>query len=279
LVHSTPFAFFISWVGMLFDLAVGFLLLGRRTRMLGLVLMTLFHTTNHFLIFNDIAWFPLVGITTSWIFLGPDWPSTLKRWIRSPHFRGPDLKWFIPGVLLLPGVGGFLGWKVRASIRTLSEGMASSRVLVLVLAWMGFQIVFPLRCHLIAGDERFTWEGLSFAWRLKADTRHAYVPTMTVEDPAVIERKQTRESTGHPLGSLEGRSEAASDRGPQAAGLEFAVRVDRGSGRHHRRTGAVQPAVLCISRNHTRGSGAAGTRTLDFAAWPSAGGAVFLRIA
>jgi hypothetical protein len=189
LVHSTPFAFFISWVGMLFDLAVGFLLLGRRTRMLGLVLMTLFHTTNHFVIFNDIAWFPLVGITTSWIFLGPDWPSTLKRWIRSPHFRGPDLKWFIPGVLLLPGVGGFLGWKVRASIRTLSEGMASSRVLVLVLAWMGFQIVFPLRCHLIAGDERFTWEGLSFAWRLKADTRHAYVPTMTVEDPAVIERK------------------------------------------------------------------------------------------
>lgn len=189
LVHSTPFAFFISWVGMLFDLAVGFLLLGRRTRMLGLVLMTVFHATNHFLIFNDIAWFPLVGITTSWIFLGPDWPSTLKRWIRSPHFRGPDLKWFIPGVLLLPGVGGFLGWKVRACIRTLSERMVSNRVSVLVLAWIGVQIAFPLRCHLIAGDERFTWEGLSFAWRLKADTRHAYVPTMTVEDPAVIEHK------------------------------------------------------------------------------------------
>lgn len=188
-VHSTAFAFFISWVGMLFDLAVGFLLLGRRTRTLGLVLMAVFHATNHFLIFNDIAWFPLVGITTSWIFLNPDWPSTLKRWIRSPHFRGPDLRWFIPGVLMLPGVGGFLGWKVRASIRTVSERMVSARVFALVVAWMGFQIVFPLRCHLIAGDERFTWEGLSFAWRLKADTRHAYVPQMTVEDPALVERK------------------------------------------------------------------------------------------
>ena len=191
LIHSVAFAYVLSWAGMLFDLSVGFLLLGRRTRVLGLMLMTTFHITNHFLIFNDIAWFPLVGITTAWIFLDPAWPGALVRWIRHPVMRPPDLRWLIGGTLLLPGIGGFLGWASSPmSGPTPRGGIQLPRwVPGFVVIWMTLQILIPLRGSVIAGDVRFTWEGLSFAWRLKADTRHAYLPRITVEDPALIDSK------------------------------------------------------------------------------------------
>ena len=191
LIHSVAFAYVISWVGMLFDLSVGFLLLGRRTRVLGLVLMTTFHVTNHFLIFNDIAWFPLVGITTAWIFLDPAWPGAFVRWIRHPQIPQPDLRWLAGGALLLPGVGGFLGWASRPMSVATPRGEIRLPCWVpgFVVVWMTLQILIPLRGSVIAGDDRFTWEGLSFAWRLKADTRHAYLPRITLEDPALIDAK------------------------------------------------------------------------------------------
>ncbi len=189
LIHSVGFAYAISWIGMLFDLSVGFLLLGRRTRVLGLVLMTVFHLTNHFLIFSDIAWFPLVGITTSWIFLDPGWPAACVRWLRRPRIRHPDIRWLIGGMLLLPGVGGFLGWRSRPlTIRVARPEVRLPRwVPGFVAIWMVLQVLIPIRGWFIAGDDRFTWEGLSFAWRLKADTRHAYVPEITLDDPAIVE--------------------------------------------------------------------------------------------
>ncbi len=191
LIHSVAFAYVLSWAGMLFDLSVGCLLLVRRTRVLGLALMTTFHVTNHFLIFNDIAWFPLVGITTAWIFLDPTWPGIFVRWIRHPRIRQPDLCWLVGGVVLLPGIGGFLGWASRPmSVATpRGESRLPRWVPGFVVAWLALQILIPLRGSVIAGDDRFTWEGLSFAWRLKADTRHAYLPRITLEDSALIDLK------------------------------------------------------------------------------------------
>src|SRR6266436_3467508 len=81
ILRSTWCAYFINYAGALFDLSVGFLLLFRRTRLVAMILLVLFHATNHFIIFDDIGWFPLVGITTAFIFLQPDWPERFwNRW-------------------------------------------------------------------------------------------------------------------------------------------------------------------------------------------------------
>ena len=84
-LQSLPLAYFLSYSGAIFDLAIGFLLLIRKTRAIALTLMILFHATNHFVIYDNIDWFPLVGITTALIFLEPDWPERLgqrltRRW-------------------------------------------------------------------------------------------------------------------------------------------------------------------------------------------------------
>lgn len=188
-LQDPSFAYFISWTGAAFDLAVGFLLLFRRTRIFGLSLMLIFHGTNHFLIFKDLEWFPLVGILTSFIFLDPDWPQRAWKWLRKPFLKTPDWKWFVPGALLFPGIGAALGWKLNRTsngIQSIPRFNAGRFTAALVVFWIVFQGLFPLRGYLIPGDARFTFEGLSFSWRLKAEVYRASPCEIEVTDPGII---------------------------------------------------------------------------------------------
>lgn len=188
-LQSDALAWLISYVGVMFDLSVGFLLLFRRTRIFGMVLMLIFHATNHFIIFDDIEWFPLVGMATALIFLDPDWPERLWKWLRRPKFTKPDWGWFAAGGVLCPIVGATLGWKLRPSQSPAGtkEPIRPGRFAApLVAIWLVWQVLVPIRHYFIPGDARFTWEGLSFSWRLKAEVYRSTPLTLTVEDPAII---------------------------------------------------------------------------------------------
>jgi hypothetical protein len=191
ILHSNQFAYFISYAGAAFDLSVGFLLLFRRTRIFGIVLMLIFHATNHFIIFDDIGFFPLLGVTTALIFLDADWPERFWVWLRRPRLAKPDWPWFAAGGILFPFVGASLGWKLRPSAQP-AEAKESfrlaCRVASLVVVWLAWQALMPLRQYLIPGDGRFTWEGLGFSWRLKAEVYRSGPCELSVEDDRVISR-------------------------------------------------------------------------------------------
>lgn len=188
---GTPGAAFLSWAGAVFDLSVGFLLLARRTRLLGLALLFTFHGFNHFVLFNDIEWFPLVGIATSLIFLAADWPDRLLAWLKQPQWKKPDRAWLIGGALLIPGFGAMLGWKAAPDrpIPTSSSPTPDPRQRLaasLAMAWIAIQLFLPMRHHLFPGDARITFEGLSFSWRLKAEVYRSMPATIVIDDPAII---------------------------------------------------------------------------------------------
>lgn len=158
-LQSPALAFFLSYAGAAFDLSIGFLLLFRRTRAAGFVLMVLFHGFNHFYLFDDIVWFPLLGIATATIFLPPDWPERLRRRFaaRAPKsVRGPA---FMPISRLVPAFAAL---------------------------WILFQAAVPLRHYFIPGDGRFTWEGLAFSWRLKAEIYRSTPAEISLHDPALF---------------------------------------------------------------------------------------------
>lgn len=168
ILQSTWFAYFISYAGALFDLSVGFLLLFRRTRLVGMILLVLFHAINHFIIFDDIGWFPLVGVTTAFIFLEPDWPEQLLNRLRP-------------------------GRKESQSVKRQSETANAPLVMrhpylvtSFVVVWLVWQTLLPLRHLLIPGDSRFTYESQSFSWRLKADVRQSSPAEIYIRDPAII---------------------------------------------------------------------------------------------
>ncbi|HXT41974.1 MAG TPA: HTTM domain-containing protein [Candidatus Angelobacter sp.] len=190
-LRSNECVYFISYAGAVFDLSVGFLLLFRRTRIFGFVLMLIFHATNHFIIFDDIGFFPLLGATTALIFLDADWPERFWRWLRRPRLAKPDWPWFAVGGILFPLVGVSLGWKLRPSVQPAEANESfrlARRVAPLVVVWLVWQGLMPLRHYLIRGDGRFTWEGLGFSWRLKAEVYRSGPCELSVEDNSVISR-------------------------------------------------------------------------------------------
>jgi hypothetical protein len=189
LLQSDAFAYFIGYAGVVFDLGIGFLMLIRRTRVLGLILLVIFHSTNHFIIFNDIDWFPFLGLAAGLIFLDPDWPERFWSWLRRPQLAKPDWPWLVAGGVLVPVIGVALGWKLPPTPRpepVRRPPPPARRAAVFVVIWLALQVLVPLRQFAIPGDPRFTWEGLSFSWRLKADVYRALPTNLTIEDRLVI---------------------------------------------------------------------------------------------
>ena len=167
-LRGEAMAYFLSWTGAAFDLSIGFLLLYRRTRLVGMILLICFHATNHFFLFNDIIWFPLLGVLTATIFLDPDWPERLF-----------GKKSGIPKTKSKPPAPSFES----------AFAMSISPVVTpLVVIWLLVQTLLPIRHYLIPGDGRFTWEGLSFSWRLKAEIYRSVPCEIFVDDPSVISR-------------------------------------------------------------------------------------------
>jgi hypothetical protein len=213
-LQSTQLAYLLSWAGAFFDLGVGFLVLFRRTRIFGMVLLLIFHGTNHFVIFKDIDWFPLLGILTATIFFDADWPERVWSWLKRPRLSRPDWGWFFGGAILIPVIGAALGWKPQPSrtwdavgpevpngraqgqirnpkvetrrMESLFGVRTSALAAAFVSVWLIWQALMPARGLLIPGDARFTWEGLSFSWRLKAEVYRCTPCRLIIEDPSVI---------------------------------------------------------------------------------------------
>lgn len=187
-VHSAAAAYFLAYAGLIFDLVIGALLLARRTRILGMFLMGIFHFTNHTLIFDDIGWFPFLGFFTALIFLDVDWPVRFFGWIRRPRVATPDWRWLVGGGIALPLVGASLGWRLAPTPRKASPAAAlvSLPVVAAVIGWTVWQALFPLRHYAIPGDGRFTYEGMSFSWRLKSEARRAVVHELRLTDRTIL---------------------------------------------------------------------------------------------
>jgi hypothetical protein len=185
ILRTTGCAYFINYAGALFDLSVGFLLLFRRTRLTGMILLVLFHATNHFIIFDDIGWFPLVGITTAFIFLEPNW---LERLFNRLGSRSPQTSLKPKGS---KASASRLSPKSSEQVAPTSKPLrnfafVSSVSAWFVLVWLLWQALLPLRHLLIPADSRFTYEGQSFSWRLKADVRQASPAEIIVQDSTII---------------------------------------------------------------------------------------------
>lgn len=154
----------ISWAGALFDLLIGFVLLVPKWRKIGMILMVGFHSMNHFLLFRDIGWFPLLGILSALIFFAPDWPARFLS---------------------------YFGW-VKINVSKAPKELPVSRnrlnpiVYAFICAWIFFQVIIPLRHLAIPGDARFTFEGLAFSWRLKAEVYRSMPAELHVVDRDLV---------------------------------------------------------------------------------------------
>lgn len=162
-----------SYGGLLFDLLIVPALLWRRTRLIGLALAVVFHTTNAQL-FN-IGIFPWFTLAASILFFPPDTPRRVIGHVRSlveslglwPVRRSPVSGGSAEPVLAPAGRLTRRDW--------LTAGLVALFVLV--------QVSVPLRHHLYPGDVAWTEEGHRFSWRMMLRAKSGEV-RFTATNPA-----------------------------------------------------------------------------------------------
>lgn len=183
-------AYVLGYSGLIFDLTIGALLIARRTRALGVVLTLIFHGMNHFLFFDDIGWFPMLGATSVTIFLEPDWPRRFWRAIAARRIPRPNWPWLIGGAVALPVAGAALGWRSEPTPRRKPrpQDRIATLTLVCVCGWVLFQSLWPLRHFAIAGDVNWTNEGERFSWRMKSNLKLSRSPVFRLEDRKILSR-------------------------------------------------------------------------------------------
>jgi vitamin K-dependent gamma-carboxylase len=125
----------ISWLGLLFDLAIVPLLLWRRTRTAALVALVLFHLHNALAM--NLGAVPWLMLGASTVFLPTDWPRRLGLRLPPTPPCSADPAWMRPAAAL---------W------------------VVLGLAW-------PLRRWVTPGDPAFHGFGYDFTWALRSRAR------------------------------------------------------------------------------------------------------------
>lgn len=141
----TAYAF--SWIGMLYDVFIVFLLLNKRTRMVGFMLVVVFHLLTRWLF--PIGVFPFVMILMTLVFCSPKWHYTMQRRLES--------------ILLIPErihqfVNTFRSYQWR--FNTLRA------IRISVFVFFAFQLLFPFR-YLLYKDRLFWKEqGFRFSWRV-----------------------------------------------------------------------------------------------------------------
>ncbi|MFL5351521.1 HTTM domain-containing protein [Archangium sp.] len=135
-----PYAFSIA--GAVFDLGVVPALLWKRSRALAYAAVVAFHVITRMLF--PIGMFPWLMIAGALLFFPPDWPRRLASWLR----RGPMRPTVQPE---------------RAPAPLTKRAWVGP---VLAAAFLGVQLLLPLRHLLYPGEPLWTEEGFRFAWNV-----------------------------------------------------------------------------------------------------------------
>jgi len=150
----------ITYGGLIFDLSIGFLLIYRRTRLIGLVMLIAFHSMNNWIF--SIGVFPILGIASAVIFVKPGSPRRFMNWIA---------KWF----------------KYQFPKPDLSKKWNPNYIVVsFVIIFLLSQFLIPLRHLAIPGNPSWTEEGHNFAWHMKLRDKSARINMVIIESNGTI---------------------------------------------------------------------------------------------
>lgn len=152
LMHKEWFHYAMSWSGMLYDLAIPFLLLYRKTRWLAFILVLVFHIFTRVLF--PIGMFPYIMIVSTLIFFD----ATLHEKI---------LNGFRRFTRVFKNKTKALSYPLHTSVKQ----KISYGILVVFFAW---QLLFPWRYLLYPGELFWTEEGYRFSWRVMLMEKAGY---------------------------------------------------------------------------------------------------------
>ncbi|WP_136480633.1 HTTM domain-containing protein [Cognatitamlana onchidii] len=144
LMHQDWFHFAMSWCGMIYDLAIPFLLLYKRTRLFAFLMVLFFHIFTRVLF--PIGMFPFIMIVSTLIFFDSGLHKKIIFFIKNV-FKGLAPK-------------GTINFKAYYSYHFRKP------VITMFAVFFAIQVLFPFRHVLYPGELFWTEEGFRFSWRV-----------------------------------------------------------------------------------------------------------------
>jgi hypothetical protein len=152
LMHKDWFHFAMSWSGLIYDLAIPFLLVYKKTRTFAFIMVVIFHVFTRVLF--PIGMFPYVMIVSTLIFFNADVHEKILNVLRR----------------LLK----FLTFKTIA-LKTEVYNYSHKKIIVpLLIVFFTVQIIFPWRYLLYPNELFWTEEGYRFSWRVMLMEKAGY---------------------------------------------------------------------------------------------------------
>jgi len=153
-------AYVFSWTGAIYDLVIVFLLINRRTRWFGFVLVVVFHLLTQILF--PIGIFPYVMIVSSLLFFDADFHKKALTFI-SKLFKIKTLE-------------------INSKVQIPNNKPLGRLKIAFLMAFVAFQLIFPFRYLLYPQELFWTEEGFRFSWRVMLMEKAGYTQ-FTVSDP------------------------------------------------------------------------------------------------
>lgn len=176
LFSGKVFSVAISYLGIVFDGLVIFLLFFKRTRTLGVIASLVFHLFNSFTL--QIGIFPYFALCFAVFFYSPEQ-------IRARFFKRKPKVEVVDDETV----------NDRSTVFKLSQASV-----VFLMLFMFVQLILPLRHYFIKGDVLWTEEGHRLSWRMMLRSRSGYIDYIIVD-------KKTKEQHSYPLDEVLSRKQ------------------------------------------------------------------------
>ena len=162
-----------SWTGAIYDLGIVFLLLYKRTRLFGFMLVVVFHILTKILF--PIGVFPYVMIISTLIFFDASFHKKALTYISK---------------IVSTSIALFENGKVK----TQNFNITNQFKIALIGSFLAFQLLFPFRYLCYPNELFWTEEGFRFSWRVMLMEKAGYT-TFTVKD--AITKKEITVNNSH----------------------------------------------------------------------------------
>lgn len=168
---------FIKYGGLLFDLSIPFILLNKKTRLIGLALVALFSFTNNSILFDDIGIFSFFMICSTILF-----------------FDSTKVGQFVDTILgkNTSAEKNFTNKKERQAYKEKQESVNKEQLktrpkfrlitTICLFIFVVFHLIFPLRHKLLTSNPEWTGIASRFSWRMKMQSRHVTEFKMSLTD-------------------------------------------------------------------------------------------------
>ena len=156
LMHQNWFHYAMSWSGAIYDLAIPFLLLSKRTRSFAFVLVVIFHVFTRVLF--SIGMFPYIMIISTLIFFEASFHEKIIQFLK--RVLRPIRKRFTNEITAIQS------FSYSKTIKPL--------VVVVVGLFFVFQLLIPWRYLIYPGELFWTEEGYRFSWRVMLMEKAGY---------------------------------------------------------------------------------------------------------